>query len=91
MFAQGRVATRSARGVAVPVAAVDQRGSAPQVHRLRVGKVTETPVKLGIRDEAAEKLEITSGVAAGDTLLLGSAQGISAGSRVRVLEEDTDR
>jgi RND family efflux transporter MFP subunit len=91
LFAQGRVATRSARGVAVPVAAVDQRGAAPVVHRLRAGKVTEEPVKLGIRDEAAELVEIATGVAAGDTLLLGSAQGISAGSRVRVLQEDADR
>lgn len=91
LFAQGRVATRSARGVAVPVAAVDQRGSAPLVHRLQAGKVIETPVKLGIRDEVAELVEIVSGVTAGDTLLLGSAQGLSAGSRVRVLQEDADR
>jgi RND family efflux transporter MFP subunit len=91
LFAQGRVATQSGRGVAVPVAAVDERGSAPVVHRLEGGKVIETPVKLGIRDEVAELVEVGSGVRAGDTLLLGSAQGIAPGSRVRVLQEETDR
>jgi membrane fusion protein (multidrug efflux system) len=91
LFAQGRVATQSSRGVAVPVAAVDERSSAPVVHRLEGGKVIETPVKLGIRDEVAELVEVASGVTAGDTLLLGSAQGISPGSRVRVLQEETDR
>jgi hypothetical protein len=85
------VATRTAHAVAVPVTAVDERGQAPVVHRLDGGKVVETPVKLGIRDEVAELVEIASGVTAGDTLLLGSAQGITAGSRVRVLVEDADR
>ena len=40
--------------------------------------------QLGVRDDLAEQVEITSGVAAGDTLLMGSAQGISEGSLVQV-------
>jgi hypothetical protein len=61
------------------------------VHRLTGGRVVETPVKLGIRDEVAEMVEVTSGIAAGDTLLLGSAQGVTAGTRVRVLQEEAGR
>jgi hypothetical protein len=53
--------------------------------------VVEVPVRLGVRDEAAEMVEIQSGIAAGDTLLLGSAQGIAPGSKVRVLEEEARR
>jgi RND family efflux transporter MFP subunit len=91
LHAQGRVATEEKRAVAVPLSAVDDRGPAPTVHRLSGGQVVETRVKLGMRDEVAELVEISAGVAAGDTLLLGSAQGVAPGSRVRVLQEEADR
>jgi hypothetical protein len=37
-----------------------------------------------LRDVAAEQLEITTGLAGGDTVLLGAARGISAGASVAV-------
>jgi RND family efflux transporter MFP subunit len=91
VFAQGRVATTSKRAVAVPITAVDNRGTSPVVHRVKAGRVVETPVEPGLRDEVAEMVEIRSGVAPGDTVLLGSAQGLAPGSRVRVLEEEAQR
>jgi RND family efflux transporter MFP subunit len=91
LYAQGRAATESTRGIAVPLAAIDDHGSQPTVHRLSGGRVVETPVKLGLRDQAAEQVQIISGLAAGDTVLLGSAQGVTAGNRVRVLQEDAGR
>jgi membrane fusion protein, multidrug efflux system len=91
LYAQGRVATQSKQGIAVPVTALDDQGQEPVVHRLTGGRVVETPVRLGLRDEVAEMVEITSGVSAGDTVLLGSAQGVTAGSRVRVLQEEAGR
>ena len=36
-------------------------------------------------------IEIEAGVSQGDTVLLGSAQGITPGSRVRVLHEEAGR
>lgn len=87
LFAQGRVTVSSQSGVAVPVAALDERGIEPVVYRLKSGRVERVPVKLGVRDELAERIQLTAGVAAGDTLLLGSAQGISEGSAVRVVGE----
>ena len=48
-------------------------------------------MKLGVRDEVAEMFEVIAGAAAGDTVLLGSAQGITEGSRVRVLREEAGR
>jgi membrane fusion protein (multidrug efflux system) len=41
-------------------------------------------VTLGVRDEDLERYEVLTGVAAGDTLLVGAAQGITPGSAVRV-------
>jgi RND family efflux transporter MFP subunit len=91
LFAEGRVATDTKRAVAIPVAAIDSRGNAPAVHLLRQGRVAQSEVRLGVRDEAAELVEVLAGVADGDTLLLGSAQGVTPGSRIRVLEEEAER
>ena len=87
LFASGRIAAKSQDGVAVPVAAVDERGVAPLVYKVTGGKVQKVTVALGVRDDLAEQVEITSGVVAGDTLLMGSAQGISEGSLVQVVGE----
>jgi RND family efflux transporter MFP subunit len=88
LFAEGRVATDTKRAVAVPLNAVDSRGNTPKVHLVKAGRVTESPVRLGVQDEAAELVEVLAGVADGDTVLLGSAQGITPGSRIRVLREE---
>jgi len=70
---------------------VDSRGTTPTLHLLRQGRVAEVPVRLGVRDEAAELVEVLAGVAAGDTVLLGSAQGVTAGSRIQVLQQEARR
>ena len=88
LYAEGRVATDARRAVAVPTSAVDRRGTAPVIHRLKAGKVEVVPVRLGVRDEATELVEIHSGIAAGDTVLLGSAQGVTEGAPVRITEEE---
>jgi hypothetical protein len=71
----------------VPVTAVYVRGPAPAVLRLRESRVQRVTVATGLRDDVAERIEITSGLAAGDTVLLGSAQGLSDGTVVRVRKE----
>ncbi|GAC1693333.1 MAG: efflux RND transporter periplasmic adaptor subunit [Gemmatimonadaceae bacterium] len=84
LFAEGRVAADAHTGIVVPAAAVDQRGIAPVVVRIRKGVAETTAVAIGLQDSAREVVEITSGVQVGDTLLLGSAQGVTPGSAVRV-------
>ena len=84
LFATGRVATESRTGMVAPVTAVDARTSTPSVFRIKGGKVERVSVQLGLRDESSERVEIRSGVALGDTLLLGAAQGITPGTIVRV-------
>ncbi len=84
LFASGRVASASHAALVAPLTAVDQRGLKPTVARVRGGKVEIVEVALGTRDEATEHVELTSGVAAGDTLLVGAAAGITPGTPVRV-------
>lgn len=84
LYAEGRVSSESHTAPMIPVSAVDERGLRPTVVRMRNGKVEKTEVGLGIRDQAAETVEITSGLAPGDTVLLGAARGISPGTPVKV-------
>jgi membrane fusion protein, multidrug efflux system len=84
LFANGRIAATAHNGISAPLSAVDMRGTAPTVVRIKNGKADRVQVQLGIRDEGSERIEILSGVQAGDTLLLGAAQGITAGTPVRV-------
>jgi membrane fusion protein (multidrug efflux system) len=84
LFAEGRVSSETRTAPMVPQGAVDERGLRPYVMRLRNGRIEKAEVTLGIRDAAAETVEIVSGLATGDTLLLGAARGISPGTPVKV-------
>jgi RND family efflux transporter MFP subunit len=84
LFADGRVATESRQGIMIPNTAVDERGIAPIVLRIRSDTVESVPVQLGVRDNASDQVEIRSGVSVGDTLLANAAQGLAPGTRVRI-------
>lgn len=84
LFAQGRVATKSRAGVTVPTGAIDARGLRPVVYRIKGGRMERVEVTVGFEDAVAERTEVLTGLAAGDTLVLGSAQGLAAGTPVRV-------
>ncbi len=84
LFANGRMSTATKMGLVVPESAVDLRASAPSVMRVRQGKVEKVPVVVGLTDRSSETIEVLSGIQAGDTLLLGAAQGITPGTAVRV-------
>jgi membrane fusion protein, multidrug efflux system len=91
LFAEGRVATDTRKAIGVPTDAVDERGTEPVLHVVKGGRVKHLPVRLGVRDEVSDLVEIASGVAAGDTILLGSAQGVAEGAAIRVSQEDVRR
>lgn len=84
LFAEGRVASTVRDALTAPLTAVDQRGIRPLVARLKGGKVEHLEVTLGARDDATERVEITSGIAKGDTLLVGAALGITPGTPLKV-------
>ena len=52
--------------------------------RIRNGRVEQVAVQLGVKDAAEDRIELRSGVAAGDTILLGNAAGVVPGTAVRV-------
>ena len=84
LFAEGRVNAEARKAISAPMSAVDLRGVRPYVLRLKGGKVERVEVEVGLRDEESERIEITSGAAAGDTLLTGAARGITPGTPVRI-------
>src|SRR5688572_21221660 len=84
LFADGRIGTEVREGMTAPYSAIDLRGLKPTVLRLKGGVAERVEVALGVRDEDQERYEILTGVAAGDTLLIGAAQGITPGTVVRV-------
>jgi membrane fusion protein, multidrug efflux system len=84
LFAEGRVATRTRDGVVVPNSAVDRRGVRPYVLRIKGSRVERVEVVLGLIDEAEEQMEVQTGLAAGDTLLVGGARGLTPGTLVRI-------
>ena len=92
LFAEGHVSSEMRTAPVVPTSAVDERGLRPFVMRIKGGLVQKAEVTLGIRDAASETVEIRSGLAPGDTILLGAARGISAGTPVKVAAtSDTGR
>jgi len=84
LFANGRMSSATRMGLVVPASAVDVRGSAPTVMRVKQGKAEKVQVQIGLSDQSSEMIEVLSGLVAGDTLLLGAAQGITPGTAVRV-------
>ena len=91
LFAQGRVATTSRMSTTAPLSAVDDRGVAPSVLRLAKGRAERVTVKTGLRDAETDRVELLEGVAPGDTLLVGAAQGLTIGTAVKVTATPSDR
>jgi RND family efflux transporter MFP subunit len=92
LFADGHVASEVRTAPVAPLGAVDERGLKPSVMRINHGVVEKVEVELGIRDAATETVEIRSGLAPGDTILLGAARGISEKTPVKVsAPSDTGR
>ena len=82
LFAEGRVNTASRTALVVPSAAIDRRMSTPSVARVRNHRVERVSVVLGLVDERNDRVEIRSGVVAGDVLLAGASQQLAAGTQV---------
>ncbi len=91
LFAEGRVASDSRETLTVPEMAIDNRGLVPTVLRLKHGRTEKIEVTLGAKDEAQERVEITSGIAPGDTLLMGPALGISPNTPLKVTAPSDSR
>lgn len=86
LFASGRIVLRQVRGaIAVPQAAirVDSTG-ATYVLIVEGGRVARRDVKTGATDEQASLVEITAGLAGGETVIVGPAGGLEPGLPVTI-------
>ncbi|MBB4639002.1 efflux RND transporter periplasmic adaptor subunit [Longimicrobium terrae] len=84
LFAEGRVTAEARQGILVPADAVATEEGKSHVMRLRGGVVEQVPVQVGIQDEETRRVEIVSGLAAGDQVLVGPARETAPGTKVRV-------
>ena len=91
LYAEGRVESQRKRAPAIPVGALDPKGTSAEVLRLESARVKRARVQLGIRDLTAELVEVVGGLSVGDTVLLGSSQGLADGTVVRVQKENEIR
>ena len=84
LFADGHVASEARTGIIIPASAVNQHDFEPTVTRIRQGRTEKTAVGIGVQDSGNETIEITKGLAVGDTVLVGGAQGIAPNTVIRV-------
>ncbi len=87
LFASGLVVTNEARdAVAVPREAVryEGEGRTPWVYTVSAGKVARRQVRVGVADDHLSLVGITSGIAAGDTVIVGPIEGLAEGTPVQV-------
>ena len=83
LFATGRVVSQSRTGIAVPLSALNLHGLTPAITRIRDGHAETVTAVLGLRDQFAGQVEVVSGLSTGDTVLVGAAQHLSAGTPVQ--------
>jgi len=87
LFASGRVVTREVRdAIAVPREAVRYEGEdrTPYVYAVSNGKIAKRRATIGLADDDQGLVEITSGIAAGDTVVIGPIEGLSNGTPVQI-------
>jgi membrane fusion protein (multidrug efflux system) len=90
LFAEGRLVGASREALVVPAAAIDTSGESPTATRVRDGVVERVSVQVGVEDAASELVEVVSGLAPGDTVLLRNARALPPGTRVAVAEDGGD-
>lgn len=82
LFAEGEIASDSVEGVVVPTDALLDDTSAVLV--VRGGAVEQAAVDLGLRNNVSERVQIKTGVSAGEQVLLGPAREVAPGTKVSV-------
>lgn len=85
LYASGSVISRRAAGVlAIPVAGVRTEGDARWVMVLAEGRLAKRTVSIGLTDDSQGLIEVASGLAEGDVVVIGPVQGLLDGQLARV-------
>jgi len=86
MFAQGTVTvSQTASAPVVPLTAVFEEAGQSYVFAIDAGKLAKQAVRLGFRDETSGLAEVSSGLAAGATVVRVRMTGLKAGTSVVLL------
>ena len=86
LFAEGRIAPDTSPALLVPDGAVDRAGESVSVVRLAGGRLERRAVQTGRRDPNGVLIEIRSGVALGDTVVIGLSPSVPSGTAARVAD-----
>ncbi|RPH46318.1 MAG: efflux RND transporter periplasmic adaptor subunit [Burkholderiales bacterium] len=87
LFAQGVLSVESRSGViAIPQTAIRDAGARTFVYAIVDDRLVEREVRLGLRDETAgaARIEVLSGLAAGDRIVAANLGALRAGAPVRI-------
>lgn len=85
MFAKGSITTsKSAVQPLIPLAAVRKDQGADMVYKIEGGKIVAQPITLGMRNEDEGMAEVTTGLTAGATVVIGKLEGVKPGTKVKV-------
>jgi RND family efflux transporter MFP subunit len=87
LFAEGRIAAQLHDALLIPLDAVVEGAAAPTVLRVRDGVVEQVAVTLGVSDPDRELVEVLTGLAEGDQVILGAARDMAAGTPVEIRTE----
>ncbi len=80
LFASGSLVTRQLKDVlGVPTSAIHVDGAKNWVMHVENGRLARRDVTPGIADESKDRVEITAGLAAGDTVVTGALEGLIPG------------
>ncbi len=83
LYAEGRVSSEERDALVVPEAAVDASGDRPTVMRVKDGAAERVAIAIGLRDDVHEVVEVTTGLAEGELLILShAARSIEPGAKV---------
>ncbi len=85
LYAEGRVTAERRTALAVPEAAVEREGQHANLVVIRKGRAERVRVELGMHDEQAGFLEVKSGVAEGERVIVGAARSVKPGTQIREL------
>lgn len=91
-FATGRVIGRSIPGALVvpsPAIRAGGQGASPFVYRVEGDRLAQTPVRVGVVDDAAGMTEVLEGLKAGDRVIIGNVGTLGRGMKVQIIQPDT--
>jgi len=94
LYVSGRAIVREVRdAVALPRRAVRVEGDdrATVVYAVRGGVIAKVPVQLGVEDAEQGLVQVVSGLAAGDLVVVGPVEGLADGTRVQVTAAPASR